>query len=151
MGFKVSIINQQDGDVVGVKTAELEINGDFAYGTLKGENGVHRLVRVSPQWESGWLSFNICSSPGMRTEVQINPARFEWGYLSFQWSGDCQQTESAVRSDTCHGIVVECQQERSQHQNRDKAMQAKSKLYERELQRQLEERDKVEATKMKNE
>lgn len=159
-GYKISVLNYQDGDVAGIKTAELEINGDYAYGMLKGENGVHRLVRVSPFNAQGkrMTSFSsVFVHPLIddRIEVNINPADLEWDTFRSSGAGGqhVNKTESAVRvKHLPSGIVVECQQERSQHMNRDKAMQMlKSRLYEKELERQQAERQKLELTKMKNE
>ncbi len=159
-GFKVTELNRQDGDAAGIKTAEIEIEGDFAYGWLKGENGVHRLVRVSPFNSQGkrMTSFSSVFVHPMvdeRIEVEVNPADLEWDTFRASGAGGqhVNRTESAVRvRHLPSGVVVECQQERSQIQNRETAIRMlKSRLYELELKRQQAEREKVEAGKMKNE
>ncbi|MDP4820754.1 MAG: peptide chain release factor 2 [Saprospiraceae bacterium] len=159
-GFKVSELNRQDGDVAGIKSASLEIKGEYAYGLLKGENGVHRLVRVSPFNSQGkrMTSFSsVFVHPLIddRIEVDVNPADLDWDTFRSSGAGGqhVNKTESAVRlRHLPTGIVVECQQERSQHMNRDKAIQMlKSRLYELEIERKRAEKEKVEAGKMKNE
>ncbi len=158
--FKTSTLHMVDGDTAGVKSVGIEIMGDYAFGLLKGENGVHRLVRVSPFNSQGkrmtsFASVFIHPMVDDSIEVEINPSDLEWDTFRAQGAGGqhVNKTESAVRvRHLPSGLVVECQQERSQHQNRDKALQMlKSKLYELELEKQLAERDKIESGKMKNE
>jgi peptide chain release factor 2 len=159
-GYKVTELDYQAGDVAGIKSATLEIDGDFAFGMLKGENGVHRLVRVSPFNAQGKRMTSFCSvfvHPVVDDTIQIdiNPADLEWDTFRAQGAGGqhVNKTESAVRvTHVPTNTIVECQTQRSQIQNRETAMKMlKSKLYELEMQKKLEARDAVEAQKMKNE
>jgi peptide chain release factor 2 len=158
--YKISELSRVDGDVAGIKSISYEVIGDHAFGMLKGENGVHRLVRISPFNSQGkrMTSFSsVYVHPMINDDIviELNPSDLDWDTFRASGAGGqhVNKTESAVRvRHLPTGLVAECQQERSQHMNREKAIiLLKSRIYEMELAKQLEERDKIEAQKQKNE
>ncbi|MGQ0700344.1 MAG: peptide chain release factor 2 [Panacagrimonas sp.] len=155
-GFKVELMERSDGEVAGIKSATLYIQGEYAYGWLRTETGVHRLVRKSP-FDSGnrrHTSFaGVFVSPEVDDDIdiEINPADLEVDTFRSSGAGGqhVNKTESAIRiKHVPSGIVVACQTQRSQHANRDSAMKMlKSKLYDAEMVKRNAEKQKVEDSK----
>ena len=155
-GFKTEIIEESEGEVAGIKSVTIKIIGDYAYGWLRTETGVHRLVRKSP-FDSGGRRHTSFSSAFVYPEVdddidiEINPADLRIDVYRASGAGGqhVNRTESAVRiTHIPTGLVTQCQNDRSQHKNKDQAMkQMKAKLYELEMQKKNAEKQAMEDTK----
>jgi peptide chain release factor 2 len=155
-GFNVEVLEEQSGDVAGIKTASIKVVGDYAFGYLKHESGIHRLVRNSPfdannKRHTSFASVFIYPEVSDNIVIEINPAdlRIDTFRASGAGGQHINKTDSAIRiTHIPTGVVVQCQSDRSQHRNKDEAMKMlKSRLYELEMRKKLEEKQQLEDSK----
>ena len=155
-GFKTEVLEESEGDVAGIKSASIKVEGEYAFGFLRTETGVHRLVRKSPFDSAGgrhtsFTSIFVYPEVDDSIEIEVNPAdlRVDTYRASGAGGQHINKTDSAVRiTHIPTGIVVQCQNDRSQHRNRDEAWQMlRSRLYEHEMRKRMEQQQALEATK----